>query len=185
MKCGNLLWEGAEEGEPRSETVREFLPCRLSPVGRLCPFSFVSGLLAAYLEMFRLPKFERAASGGWGQVTPRNSGVDVYSGTWRAGPALGHQSRQPGVPAPGRLHHPERVRTCLPPAALLMPSLLLSPCLPFPRSSAPPPCFLPQWPPGCQGSQWKHRPALCRTPWPTRLPQAAAERESLSGHRCG
>lgn len=70
--------------------------------------------------------------------------VCVCSGTWRARPALGHQSRQPGFPAPSGLPHPEWVRARLPSAASPFPHSLLVPPA-FPGTLTPlPACFPPQ-----------------------------------------
>ena len=75
----------------------------------------------------------------------------MYSGTWRARPALGCQSRQPGLPAPGGFHHPEWVRTPLPacppphaaPSSLFSPSPPSSPLPPFPPDLDPLTCLFP------------------------------------------
>ena len=151
-KFGKHLLLGEEEVELLKEGVKEW-PC--TPLWNL--------------------RFPRSVSSHWGSGTlisggvrgqqafkrvmlrgqvnrGKLRGVDVYSGTWRARPAPGCQSRQPGLPAPGGFHHPKWVRTfllaCPPPHAPL--SFLFSPSPPslalplLPLTLTPSPiCSLP------------------------------------------
>lgn len=91
----------------------------------------------------------------WGQVNwGKLRGVAVYPGTRRACPALGYQSRHPGLPAPGGFHHPKWVRTSLPicppphtPPCSFLFSVPLPPSLFSPPDLDPFACLFPFLPP--------------------------------------
>ena len=114
-KFGNHLRLGARgtrAAEGRDEGMVFHLLSNMRSVHSVSPRrdsgSFLSGGVG------RQQGFQRVVL-GWGRVNwGKLRGVDVYSGTRRARPALGCQSRHPGLPAPGGFHHSKWVRTSLP-----------------------------------------------------------------------
>lgn len=178
-RAENQVWEAPVFREKRrrsSEGMVSHLPPKHVPPLR----SPRSGFWQLYV--WRRPgqqEFRRVIL-RWGQVSwGKLRGVAVYPGTRRARPALGHQSRQPGLPAPGGFHHPKWVRTSLPvrpPPHTPPRSFLFSAPLTWTPSPVCCPSFLPDPPP--PEVIWTPRlltgTVLCTAPLSTTSPTASS-----------